>query len=354
MEIAKFRAMRALYANLMKAWGAEDEKALNPFIHAETSARNQTIYDHYVNLLRGTTEGMSAVLGGVNSLSILPFDHAFRHSSAFSERIARNTQIILKEEAYLDRVADPAAGSWYIEKLTESVAEHSWKLFLELDAGGGFIRSLKAAKIQEMLKASASRRENAVSTRREILLGTNQYPDFNEQSPSDTMRSIAFPDAPVNKEIAEVEPLSIQRSAAVFEHIRLKTEKASKRPLVFLLTLGNPVWRKARAGFSSGFFACAGFEIKDNAGFPDIAKGMEEAAAANAEIVVLCSSDEEYSSIVPEALKQKKPGQILVVAGYPKDTVDALREMGIEHFIHMKSNVAEELRKYQSLLGIVN
>lgn len=352
MEIAKFRAIRILFSKLIKAWGVDNDKVLNPFIHAETSSRNQTVYDHYVNMLRGTTEGMSAVLGGADSLSILPFDHPFRNSTSFSERIARNTQIILKEEAYLDKVADPSAGSYYIEKLTESIVEYSWKLFLEIDSEGGYLQSLKSGKIQNMCSESAAKLEKDISSRREILLGTNQYPDPKETVPADIDLAIAFPSAPAGSGSMEVEPLAAIRGSQGFEKIRIKTETALKRPLVFLLTTGDPVWRKARAGFSTGFFSCAGFEIRDNPGFEDIVTGMKEAATAQADIVVLCSSDAEYSSLVPEALKHKKSSQILVIAGFPKDTVDTLKEMGVEHFIHLKSNVLEDLGKFQSLLGI--
>ncbi len=346
MEIAKIRAARLLFAKLAGSWGITNEESLKTFIHCTTSEWNQTIYDPYVNMLRSTTESMSAVMGGCDSLSVTPFDNAFRPSTKFSERIARNTQIILKEEAWLDKVPDPAAGSYFIENLTDSIIEESWKLFVEIEELGGYLAAFKAGEIQKRIAASATLRNQNISLRKEILLGTNQYPNPLETRPEDMDHEISFP-RNIKQSNLIAEPLVVQRGATAFEKLRLKTEGNRKK--VFLLTIGNPVWRKARAGFSTGFFGCAGFEIIDNPGFDSIDAGIKAASEEKASIIVLCSSDEEYATLAPEAFSKLDKNVIFVVAGFPKDSIEDLKSKGIRNFIHMKSNVLEELEKYQKL-----
>ena len=349
MEIAKYRAARLLFANLVKAWEPKSENSLRTYIHCTTSAWNQTVYDPYVNMLRGTTESMSSVLGGIDSLTVLPFDTAFRKTTKFSERIARNIQIILKEEAHLNKVVDPAGGSYYIENLTNTLAEEAWKVFLHIEDNGGFYEALKKGTIQQMLKETARQRDMNIAVRREILLGTNQYPNNQETIHEDFNHSIAFPEAS-GSHAKEMEPIETYRGSMAFEKLRLKTEKAQKKPVVFLLTYGNLAMRKARAGFASGFFACAGYEIIDNAGFETVEEGLEFAAQADADIIVFCSSDEEYPAMASAATQPGK--RIIVIAGYPQDSLEELKGMGIKHFIHLKSNVLEELKEFHRALGI--
>ena len=195
MEIAKFRAARMLWANIVKAYvpqceldkcnGAEVAGfctcAAKMIIHAETAFWNMTSYDAYVNMLRTQTEAMSAAIAGVDSMTVAPFDKPYKTSDTFSERIARNQQLLLKEEAHFDKVVDPSAGSYYIESLTESIANEAWKLAVSVDNEGGFIESVKAGKIQAEVKKSGLQRLSDIAKRKEILLGTNQYPNFNEK-----------------------------------------------------------------------------------------------------------------------------------------------------------------------------
>ncbi len=348
MEIAKFRAARMLFAQMVRSYNPESEKSEKVFIHATTSEWNQTVYDPYVNMLRGTTEGMSAVLGNVDSLSIKAFDTAYRPSTDFSERIARNTQIILKEEAHLNKIVDPSAGSYYIESLTDSIADLSWKLFLQIEENGGFIEGMKKGFIQNIIEETAQKRDMNIAGRREILLGTNQYPNQDERLDDEIKKAVS-----TGKIIeGDIKAIKKYRGARAFEELRIQTEKAEKRPVVFLLTYGNLGWSKARAGFASGFFACAGYKIIDNNGFKTIQEGMQEAKKRNADIVVLCSSDDEYPVIAPEAMTLMEKGNILVIAGYPADSVDMLKDKGIENFIHVKSNLLEDLKKFNAQLGI--
>ena len=172
---------------------SQSESSLTCYIHSVTAEWNQTIADPYVNMLRGTTGSMAAIIGGADSLTVIPFDHPFRKSSAIAERIARNTQIVLKEEASLVKVSDPSSGSYYIENLTDSIAASAWKLFLEVDEAGGYLKALEEGIIQDKIKLSANRRDLNLATRRQILLGTNQYPNVSETFPPDLDPSIAFP-----------------------------------------------------------------------------------------------------------------------------------------------------------------
>jgi methylmalonyl-CoA mutase len=350
MEIAKNRAARVLFAKLIRAWEPEKERSFRIYIHNTTSEWNQTIYDPYVNMLRGTTESMSAVLGGSNSLSVTPFDKSFRETTPFSERIARNTQIILKEEAHLNKVVDPAGGAYYIENLTHSLIEESWKVFLEIEDQGGYYEALDKGYIQEMLKDTARERDMKIANRREVLLGTNQYPDSTETIHEDFKPEIAF-DAGTSSEKTEFEKFEKYRGAMAFEDLRLRVERSGKIPLVFMLTYGHPVWRKARAGFASGFFACGGYNINENPGFKSVDEGMKAAKEAKADVIVLCSSDEEYLQMTREAVKSNEDA-LLVIAGYPKDSLDEIKSEGIEKFIHVKSNLLEELKAFNSELGI--
>ena len=180
MEMAKFRAARMLWANIVKAYGPEKECACKMFTHAVTSAWNQTVYDPYVNMLRGTTEAMSASIAGVHSLEVLPFDASYEEPDEFSKRIARNAELLLKHESHFDQVVDPAGGSYYIETLTQSIAAEAWKLFLEIEEKGGYTAAYEAGFIVERVKASAAAKDKAIATRRQILLGANQYPNFTE------------------------------------------------------------------------------------------------------------------------------------------------------------------------------
>ena len=352
MEIAKLRAARLLWSKIVEAWSAEAAQNYTLFIHTNTSAWNQTVYDPHVNMLRGTTEAMSAVMGGADSLTVRPYDAAFKPADNFSNRVARNTQVVLKEEAYLDKVIDPAAGSYYIEKLTATLAEGAWELFLQVEEKGGFHKSLIDGFIQAAVRESAESRTENLATRRNIMVGINQYPNFQEDM-SPEVGEIPPPVKRLPEDQCIIEPLELFRGSRDFENMRLKTENhTGKKPLVFMLTIGNLAMRRARAMFASNFFACAGFQVIDNIGFESPETGAQKAIDAGADIVVLCSSDEEYASLAERAIPLLKDRCIPVIAGYPKQVLDLLKQSGIEHFIHVRSNVLEELKHFQQLLGI--
>jgi len=374
MEIAKFRAARWLWAEIVKAYkptcnhdcpnqGPNNECrcAGKMNIFAQTSSFNQTIFDPYVNLLRTQTEAMSASIAGVDSLLVTPFDESFETPSEFSERIARNQQLLLKEEAHFDKVVDASGGSYYIESLTQSIAQEAWKIFIEAEEKG-FYQSVVSGEIQATVNASAEKRFKAVAQRREILLGTNQYPNFTEKSSLNLKNFKAIKNFNVCERNHEStsKTMDQRRLAEDFEALRLATEHSGKEVKAFMLTIGNLAMRLARSQFSSNFLACAGYKIIDNLGFETVAQGVEAARKVGADIIVLCSSDDEYAVYAPEAhqlieapLNPPKGGkkELLIIAGAPA-CMEELKAQGITNFINVKSNVLDTLQGLNDKLEI--
>ncbi len=349
MELAKFRAARMLWAKIVKAYTNCECDCTKMFVHAVTSQFNQTIYDAHVNLLRSMTETMSAALAGVDSIETLPFDLQYKEPDEFSKHIARNQQHLLREESHLDKVVDPAGGSYYVETLTASIADVAWKKFCEIDEKGGFLAMLEKGDVQKDVNESGDKRHTDVARRKEILLGTNQYPNFNETALDKIEKTGCCCCCSEESTEGGVEALNFHRAASQFEDLRLETERSGRRPKVFMLTIGNLAMRLARAQFSTNFFGCAGYEIIDNIGFNTIAEGVEAALAKEADIVVLCSSDDEYAELAPEAKKVLDGRAHLVVAGAPA-CMDELKAQGIEDFIHVRVNVLDTLKGFNEKL----
>ena len=353
LEIAKFRAARMLWANIVKEYAPACDCSCKMLAHAETSTFNLTLFDAHVNMLRTQTEAMSAALAGVNSITVSPFDKAYQTPDDFSERIARNQQLLLKEECHFDKVVDPAAGSYFIENLTVSIAQQAWNLFLQVEEEGGMMEAVKAGKVQEAVNASNKARHEAVSKRREILLGTNQYPNFTEMANGKAPMGCQCCCGGEHKHECEkpIATLNKNRAADEFEALRLQTENSGRRPKAFMLTIGNLAMRQARAQFSCNFLACAGYEVIDNLGFATVEEGVEAAMKANADIVVLCSSDDEYAELAVPAFQALNGRAMFIVAGAPACMED-LKAAGIENFIHVRCNVLETLKEYNAKLGI--
>ncbi|MBR4438127.1 MAG: acyl-CoA mutase large subunit family protein [Bacteroidales bacterium] len=350
MEIAKFRAERLLWANIVKAYGAKKEESCKIKVHAVTSAWNQTVYDPYVNMLRDTTEAMSGAVGGVDSMEVLPFDHAYKKPGEFSNRIARNVQSLLLDESHFNKVVDPAAGSYYIEELTDAVAKTSWDLFNAIEKEGGYVEAFKKEKIQDAIKETSVKRDSNIATRRDTLLGTNQFPNFTEVVEKEVTKKVVTRKAAPKKKAGMVgRPLEVYRGAMAFEELRFKTDKAAKRPMAFMVTYGNLAMCRARAQFACNFFAVAGFQVVDNNRFSSPEEGAKAALKAKADIVVACSSDDEYLNEVQEIAKIIGKKAIVVVAGDPA-CKDELVSKGITNFISVRSNVLETLKDYQKKL----
>ncbi len=356
MEIAKLRAARLLWAKMVGQYNPVMADSLRMFIHSTSALWNKTVYDPYVNMLRTTTEGMSAALGNADSVTLHPFDTSYKEPDDFSRRISRNQQLVLKKEAYLDKIVDPAGGAYYIENLTHSIAYHAWELFKLVESKGGAIKCITTGFLQDEISQARQKKEMDYAQRKSVLIGTTQYPNLQEKM-VDKTQVIESKPATVSSPFIKLEMF---RAGKPFEEIRLATERyiknGNKQPAVFLFTIGNLAMLRARAGFISNFFGCAGYEILDNPGFSTIDEGVAAALASFAEIVVICSSDEEYATFAPDIVREIKKVNhkiVVLVAGYPKDSIEVLKISGIDDFIHVKSNLLSTLRTYQSHLGII-
>lgn len=357
MEIAKFRAARLLWAKIVEAYKAPIfttalKNAAKMNVSATTSRFNMTVFDAYVNLLRSQTETMSAALAGVDEIVVTPFDVTYEQPTDFAERIARNQQLLLKEEAHFDKVVDPAAGSYYLENLTASIAAEAWKQFLAIQEEGGLFEMIKAGKVQDAVAANLKTRLADVAKRKEVLLGSNQFPNFNEKAAkkikaNQCCAGKACCNAPAANEI---KTLPVARAAEEFETLRLETEGAKKQPVAFMLTIGNLAMRIARAQFSCNFLACAGYKVIDNNGFKSVKDGIKAARRAKADIIVLCSSDDEYATFAPQAwLDLQDAKEMFIVAGAPACMED-LQKLGIQNFIHVRCNVLDTLKSFNQQL----
>ena len=226
---------------------------------------------------------------------------------------------------------------------SDGSAYEAWTLFLEVEEKGGYEEALKAGFIVERVKASAAAKDKAVATRRQILLGANQYPNFTEVA-----------DAAVSAEaVTRVEGENVitpYRGAMAFEQMRLGVDRSGKEPKAFMLTCGNLAMARARAQFSCNFFACAGIRVQDNNFFKSVEEGVEQALASKADIVVICASDDDYAELAPKAKELLGDKAIFVVAGAPACT-EELQAKGINNFISVKSNVLETLRGYLKQMG---
>lgn len=336
-QIAKFRAFRALWAQAVTSFGV-DPKSARARISARTSTWNKTIYDPHVNVLRAATEAMSAVLGGVDSVCIAAFDECYKMPDEASRRLARNTQLMLKHEALLAHVADPGAGAYYLESITESVAREAWKLMQRIEQSGGYRQAADAGLLDELLQDSRMNREKAVISRRRVFTGTNQYAD------------------PQEKALGRIDTAHVEeelRGAFPYEQLRLRIERfaaeTGRTPRVLLAEFGDLKMRAARSNFALNVFACAGFETTlqriDDA---DAIGGMD------ADLIVLCSADAEYlqlATALGPLLKQLNLQTPVIVAGLPENA-GALRAAGIADFIHIRSNPIEVLTHWQQRLGM--
>ncbi len=411
MEVAKLRAARLLWASIVKAFGGSDA-AQKVAIHVRTSAYNKTIYDPYVNMLRTTTEAFSGVLGGCDSMYISPFDTVVRIPDFFSRRVARNTHIVLEQECNLNKVIDPAGGSWYVEHLTDALAQESWKLFQEIEKQGGLFPALQAGFPQQEVARVAAERAKNIALRKDVFVGTNLYPNLKEKpaevphvdiaarqnervtqlkqyrasvdqakrqaalqklssAHGDMIASAAaaaLAGATVG-EIAQalgqaggptVKPVDVHRATAAFETLRAASEvyaaRTGARPKVFLANMGPIPQHKPRADFATGFFEVGGFEVITNTGFSTPEAAAQAASQSGAPVVVICSTDTTYPELVPpltKLIKQANPDASVILAGYPSDQIEAHKQAGVDEFIHMRANCYDILLGLQKKIGVV-
>ncbi|MDZ7636879.1 MAG: methylmalonyl-CoA mutase family protein [Bryobacterales bacterium] len=393
MEIAKLRAVRLLVSRVIQAFLGEGHSVPHICIVARTADFNKSIYDPHTNLLRATTEAMAAAIGGADAILVSPFDKTFRAPDERSLRLSRNIQLLLKHEAYLDKVADPAAGSYLFENLTNSLCAAAWTLFQKVEEMGGYLAAASNGFLKDEIGRVAGARQLAIASRRQVLLGVNQYPNIKEkalpqvecdslvseytgiQKPfklaSDSVLDsmvAAFAEGSCLSDAREAlrqrerllaQPIEIHRAAEAFERIRLRTEQFERKtgaiPTVFLFKMGNVAMRQARASFVMNLFGCAGFDVKDNLGFASVDEAVAAAVEAKSDLVVLCSSDEEYVELAREAcprLRAAIHNVKIIVAGFPKEHMDTLKELGVDEFVHVRTVAQDALSYWQQQLGM--
>ncbi|MGP3610551.1 MULTISPECIES: methylmalonyl-CoA mutase family protein [unclassified Anoxybacillus] len=400
MEIAKLRAARVVWSNIVQAFGGSDD-AQKLTVHARTSYFTKTIYDPYVNMLRATSEAFAAVVGGMNSLHVSPFDEAIQPADEFSRRIARNTQLILLEEAHIGRVIDPAGGSYYVETLTAQVARETWKLFQQIEAKGGMTKALEEGFVQSEVNQVAEQRDRHVKTRKEKIVGTNVYANLAEPTPQLHRKHACISvEQSLDKErvdqlkkefaakqwvktalsavsqratVQEIEkalessglsfciqPIPQWRLAEPFEQLRKAAEAhlatSGKRPTVRLINLGPIPNHKARADFITGFFEAGGFEVVKNDGYMSVQEAVQEALRLNGSHYIICGTDESYIETVPLIATELKKAQShikLYVAGKQNPDREAMfTQAGIDGFIHIGSNCYETLVTVMKEMGV--
>lgn len=369
LTVAKFRALRRLWARVEEACGL-DPRPIR--LHAETAWRMTSARDPWVNMLRGTVAAFSAGIGGADSVSVLPFTSALGLPDAFARRVARNTQLILLEEANLWRVADPAAGAGGFEALTEALAEKAWSAFQEIEREGGLVQSLASGAVQARVAAVRDQRSRASATRRDPITGTSEFPDIREKPVSVAMARPAAPPAPpagsqnagpavalfsdmVAKALAgsaaadlsagagesvAIAPLPSIRTAEPYEALRARSDavlaESGRRPAVFLANLGPIAAFTARATFAKNFFEAGGVEAIGNDGFADQAQMAEAFRSSGAKIACLCSSDAIYADQAVAAAQALSAAgcRTIYLAGRPGDLAEALAAAGVTKFIY--------------------
>ncbi|GAA4315067.1 methylmalonyl-CoA mutase subunit beta [Nibribacter koreensis] len=345
-EIAKFRAVRLLWSKVVEAYKAPVESAGHLRIHASTSRWHQATLDPHTNLLRHTTELMSAIMGGVDSVEVEPFDSTYKEPNAFSERIARNISIILKEEAYLHQAIDPAAGSYYIEYLTQEIAEKAWALFQEIEGLGGFMAASNSGFIQDLIKEASNQKFKNIASGKEVILGTNKYPNTNEKhdyNPEALMQSRDFDNT---------------RAAYPYEVMRLATEmhlrKKQRRPLAVVVHMGPAIQEHIHASFAREFFTCSGFTtqvVKVNT----VNEALASVKPLDAQVIVMATPEQAFSDFADEFARgmrdQHKQGPALILADDPMHLKDELRANGFDEFLFQGCDTKEIITRIQERLG---
>ncbi len=404
MEIAKLRAVKMIWAQVIKAYGG-DVDARKIDIYARTSKFTYTVNDPYVNVLRAATQAFSAVVGGIDEMEVAPFDDVIGASCEHSRRIARNQQIMLQNEFNLLQPIDPAGGSWYVETLTNKVANMIWEKIQQIDAAGGMVELLKKGEVQKAVDEIMRQRLKNLATRKDRAVGTNMYANKAEK-PYETpcqkdakearareceAAKAAAPDLDVAAVIADgntmlcgvidalqkgacvikvrealnkgeavtVEPVKAHRWTEEYEALRDRTLNAAKEGKtisVFSANYGKIPNHKPRADFSRGFFEVGFFDVIGNDGFPTAEEVAQAAIDSKADVVCICGKDTDYPEIVPviaKAVKAANPDTIVILAGAPaaeyKETYDAA---GVDEYIHVKANCLEILTKIQKARGI--
>jgi methylmalonyl-CoA mutase len=408
-QIAKLRAARWLWAKVVQTAGGEPTSAAM-HIHARTSRFTKTQRDPWVNMLRATAECTAAVFGGAQSIATLPFDSAIGSADELSQRVARNTQVVLREESHLGKVADPAGGSWFVERLTDSLARDAWEALRSIEAAGGVVSALGSGKLVDSVARVGDEREKSICKRKTPIVGVSEFPNLGEQQierepVSDKEIQTLLKASLESLELAvhrdrllelsrkvrdegralgdltkacldastqgadmyslatvlqhgqpdfHVEPMLQWRAAEIWEHLRDRSDRAAARPLAFFANLGSIPSHKARSTWAQNLLAAAGIEAVTNDGFEDphaMASAWKDSSTSAA---VVCGSDKDYGEMLePAVAALKKAGcPVVLVAGRPGDREGALRELGVSEFVFVGADVLSAMTRVLDAMGV--
>ena len=342
IEMGKFRAFNSLLHQIAKKFGVFSFKHT---LTAKTSVWSKSVTDAHTNLLRATTEAMSAILGNVDGVLIDAYDKEFNNASDFSSRIAGNIATVLKEESYFGKVANPVDGSYYIEEVSTKIAEKALELFKAIEAQGGFFKAFESEFIQQQIAEIRQEKIKQISQRRLSMVGVNKYPNLMETVPSKILAS----DVTSNSKV-----LTPRRASLEIEAIRKVTEqlvdKTGKRPVVELTSFGNLTMRKARAAFSYDFIGVSGFVVLQEKSYDDVKQAAESSALSDSNVVIICSSDPDYDESALtfiETFRNLNTDKVLLLAGNPVNIMETLTAAGLDGCIHLKSDVIQTIASVQ-------
>ncbi len=343
IEIAKFRAFNSLLTAVAKQFGVA---AFKHALTAKTSVWSKSVTDAHTNLLRATTEAMSAILGNVDGVFIDAYDKEFNKASDFSSRIAANISTILKEESYFGKVANPVDGSYFIEEASTKIAKKALELFKAIEAQGGFYEAFESEFIQQQIAEIRQEKIKLISQRRLSMVGVNKYPNLMETVSSDILSS---------GDVSNSKVLTPRRASLEIEAVRKVTEqlveKTNKRPIVELTSFGNLTMRKARAAFSYDFIGVSGFEVWQEKSYGNAIEAAKASALSESDVVVVCSSDPDYDESAlafVETFRSLNTDKVLLLAGNPVDIAESLNEAGLDGYIHLKSDVIQTISSVQN------
>ncbi|MBT8297116.1 MAG: hypothetical protein KJO52_02195, partial [Maribacter sp.] len=344
VEIGKFRAFNSLLHEIAAKYGVTE---YTHTIIAKTSIWSKSVTDPQTNLLRATTEAMSAILGNVDAVLIDAYDKEFSDASEFSSRIAGNISTILKEESYLGKVSNPVDGSYYIEEVSAKIASKALELFKAIENNGGFYKSFESEMIQQQIAEIRQEKIKLISLRRLPMVGVNKYPNLMETVASSILSG--------DETTSNTKVLRPRRASLEVEAIRKTTEelveKSNKRPVVELTSFGNLTMRKARAAFAYDFLGVSGFEVLQEQSYSSALEAAEQSAKSDSDVVVICSSDQDYEESATDfvkAFRALSTEKVLLLAGNPIQIIDELTEAGLDGCVNIKSDVISTISSIQN------
>jgi methylmalonyl-CoA mutase len=347
MEIAKLRAFRTLWTTIGEAYElARDDQKVT--VSAETSTFTKSTLDPFVNMLRSGNEAFAAILGGIDYLHVSPYDEVFQENGDFSARVSRNTQLVLREESHLDKVSDPAGGSYYIESLTNELVEKAWGLFQTIDAMGGIVEGLKSGWVQNEIKQVLNNRLHDVATKKQSVIGTNVYANLAEKVASSKL----------NREETDmsITPIIPTRLSNVFEHLRERAfllQSNGNTPVAGLINLGKLKDHKTRADFVTSVLATAAIKAEWSQECRNLEDVKKFVQGTRFSYYCICGTDEAYkvySKLVGEWLKEEYSSIKVDIAGkFSNEELEQLRVSGVEDSIHLNQNM---IGKLTSLLDV--